>query len=27
MLRKILKDYRPVPWKIVEKETVDEIIF
>ena len=27
MLRKIFKDYRPVPWKIVEKETVDEIIF
>ena len=27
MLRKIFKDYRPIPWKIVEKETVDEIIF
>ena len=27
MLRKIFKDYRPVPWKIVEKETIDEIIF
>jgi len=27
VLRKIFKDYRPVPWKIVEKETVDEIIF
>jgi integrase len=27
MLRKIFKDYTPVPWKIVEKETVDEIIF
>jgi len=27
MLCKIFKDYRPVPWKIVEKETVDEIIF
>ena len=27
MLRKIFKDYKPVPWKIVEKETIDEIIF
>ena len=27
MLRKMFKDCRPVPWKIVEKETVDEIIF
>ncbi len=27
MLRKVFKDYRPVPWKIVEKETVDELIF
>lgn len=27
MLRKIFKDSRPVPWEIVEKETVDEIIF
>jgi integrase len=27
VLRKIFKDYRPIPWKIVEKETVDEIIF
>jgi integrase len=27
ILRKVLKDHRPVPSKIVEKETVDEIIF
>jgi len=27
ILRKIFKDLKPVPWKIVEKETVDEIIF
>jgi integrase/recombinase XerD len=27
MLRKLFKDLRPVPWKIVEKETIDEIIF
>jgi integrase/recombinase XerD len=27
MLRKIFKESRPIPWKIVKKETVDEIIF
>ena len=27
LLRKTFKDQKPVPWKIVEKETVDEIIF
>jgi hypothetical protein len=27
ILRKIFKDLKPIPWKIVEKETIDEIIF
>jgi integrase/recombinase XerD len=27
ILRKLFKDLRPVPWKIVEKETINEIIF
>jgi integrase/recombinase XerD len=27
ILRKVFKDIKPVPWKIVEKETIDEIIF